>query len=551
MRLDFKWLAVALLLLGAALGVPTPGFSQEPEGARPAPTDGPSAPLPPGASAPPPLPPDGPPPPVPPGSSEPKAPQAASRVPPGAPGGTGPLSSPAPASGRNEAGYYARKGQRPSAPPASPAPPTSRDGKGGSSSGGTERRLVYEFFIFDLLLCLVAMVVTRDAWLSDRLRRHEPEDLPWQWDAAPRPGTDPPHAPPPATWLRRLQGACFDHPRGLATFAGVLVVTSVTVTLLLYGSMAFVRLDPGRMPDLAPRSKPLPFNSTAPRVARPYRMPGIFLATSTNGVAWEKQPGFTATRGGTHKMVVGGQGAVWAYVADAEHALERATVTPKGFEDISRVEIRGESQKLTLDPCAVPLNSERPRFRLYYVCTSRAGDPAAADARNEVHSAVSDDGLHFEREEGTRLAGLGITDPDVVRLTDGSWRMYYTEFPGSIRSARSADGLVFRVEGLRFANASVSSSLVEADGTTRLWFQSLDARLKGAIHAASSRDGLAFAIDGREVLTAGRITAPDGHGAFHPAVVRAGDGSYWMLYSSGEVFSNQRATESERSAPPR
>jgi len=45
---------------------------------------------------------------------------------------------------------------------------------------------------------------------------------------------------------------------------------------------------------------------------------------------------------------------------------------------------------------------------------------------------VSDDGLHFEPLEGFRVLSIVrgmVADPDVVRLPDGTWRMYYVGLP--------------------------------------------------------------------------------------------------------------------------
>lgn len=453
---------------------------------------------------------------------------------------------PTPGPAQPQAGYYTRRVPKVAASPAPPASPDRQEGRGGTPAERTERRLVYEFLLFDVLLCIVTVVVIRDAWLSDPMRRHDP-------DAAPRPplggggehgGAGLPQGAPTSA-LRRLQVAAFGTPRGIAGLSALLVVVSVTVTLVFYGSLLKARLVPGTLPGMAPRSLPVPFASSAPAVTRPYRMPDLLLATSPDGETWSKAPGFVAARGGTHKMVAGSEGTVWAYVADERHRLERATVTPGGLVDLARVEIAPDQPGLALDPCVVPLPAGAgPRFRLYYLHATRPGDPADASSRNEIVTAVSDDGLHFRQEEGVRLEGMGVTDPDVVRLADGSWRMYYTQAPGVIKSARSTDGLRFSLEGLRLANAWVSSSRVDADGSVRLFFGSLDSHAKGMVRAAASRDGLSFVVAPHPSVSAGTTGARDRHGAYHPAVVQAPDGRYWMLYSSGPAFTFRGDAES-------
>lgn len=66
-----------------------------------------------------------------------------------------------------------------------------------------------------------------------------------------------------------------------------------------------------------------------------------------------------------------------------------------------------------------PVRLEDGRLRLF------AFDQPAA---TQVASFVSEDGLAWEREPGIRIeapAGYQLTDPFVVRLVDGSWKMFY------------------------------------------------------------------------------------------------------------------------------
>ena len=90
------------------------------------------------------------------------------------------------------------------------------------------------------------------------------------------------------------------------------------------------------------------------------------------------------------------------------------------------------------------------RYRLYF---HRYTFPLVSgiDAGNVIISAVSSDGLLFEEEEGVRILQeteretFSVYAPEVVRLGDGSYRMYYSgwsdEIRGGIFTATSADGL--------------------------------------------------------------------------------------------------------------
>jgi hypothetical protein len=158
------------------------------------------------------------------------------------------------------------------------------------------------------------------------------------------------------------------------------------------------------------------------------------------------------------------------------------------------------------------------RVRLYYVST----DPADGGV---VRSAISDDGLAFAKEKGTRLrpgsAGQpddsGIIHMDVLALPGGAFRMYYDavgsigEAPDwrGIRSAHSSDGLSFRKDpGFRikagddpiaFADMVLSPFAERKRGTTKLFF-SLETDRRPAervgVYVATSQDGLSFSIKG-------------------------------------------------------
>ena len=108
------------------------------------------------------------------------------------------------------------------------------------------------------------------------------------------------------------------------------------------------------------------------------------------------------------------------------------------------------------------------RFRMYY-----AGplSPSVSGARHAIKSAVSADGLNWTVESGIRLLGDGdgdggpdgapanegvVNGPRVIRLSDGTYRMYYQAntlgfIPPDyrVKSATSTDGLTFAREGTR------------------------------------------------------------------------------------------------------
>lgn len=159
------------------------------------------------------------------------------------------------------------------------------------------------------------------------------------------------------------------------------------------------------------------------------------------------------------------------------------------------------------------------RYRIYFQRFSQEYDQQA------IHSAISDDGLHFEVEEGVRLVptsgGLDrdtVAATSVIQLPDGRYRMYYrgtvnektdsmnpNPFTTRLFSAISEDGLRFEKEpGVRIETrndilhemADGTFILQLEDGNYRLYFGSVD-----GIYQADSEDGLEFTLHPQPVFT--------------------------------------------------
>lgn len=151
-----------------------------------------------------------------------------------------------------------------------------------------------------------------------------------------------------------------------------------------------------------------------------------------------------------------------------------------------------------------------------------------------IVSAISDDGLNFEKESGVRISEG--CDPTIVETTDGKLRMYYKIQSGSggpgeaihkIYSAISEDGLAFEEEGLRIDSetsgdggwASVPDAIKLPDGRIRLYYVSNDPEAEGGLVSAISSDGLHFTREG--VILKGNFV--------DPAITILPDGRYWLL----------------------
>jgi len=181
---------------------------------------------------------------------------------------------------------------------------------------------------------------------------------------------------------------------------------------------------------------------------------------------------------------------------------------------------------------------EDGKWRLYY-----AIQPEVPNNNHEVYSATSTDGKTWTQESGTRKTMA--TFPEVVKLADGRYRMYYQN-SAVIKSAISSDGLSFtdeagtRVgtdnsEGLTLDNTAAPAVSLQADGTyVMLYRGSINERYASNTPNpstnlylwATSTDGLTFtqkgiAIDSRDETLNGQLDGAD--------LVKMNDGKYYVF----------------------
>lgn len=218
-------------------------------------------------------------------------------------------------------------------------------------------------------------------------------------------------------------------------------------------------------------------------------------------------------------------------------------------------------------PSLVPLPNNAG-WRMYYQTID--------NGQGIFKSAVSAEGLSWTVEPGVRLESGGSLDPDnivhpsVVALPDGTYRMYYDgevtkteqEFEWRILSAVSSDGLAWeKEEGVRI---NIGVAPLEADlvwnaharylpltGTYELYFsvQTPNDGFIDGIYLAASEDGLLFS-DPVAQLTPEKESGEFGPGGQtgsyqDPFILETetektmyywvqGDGIYWARLTSGE-----------------
>jgi len=168
------------------------------------------------------------------------------------------------------------------------------------------------------------------------------------------------------------------------------------------------------------------------------------------------------------------------------------------------------------------------RYRMYYGI-----EPEVPGNQLEVYSAISSDGLTWSEEPGIRIRWAAM--PTVIELPDGRWRMYYQgrlALKPCILSAISEDGLTFtREEGIRLETGGQGSydsynigspTIIRLDdGTYRMYYRgsmydeaSIWEKQFSFILSATSKDGLTWTkelgvrIDGRQSPFEGHVDGP-------------------------------------------
>lgn len=199
------------------------------------------------------------------------------------------------------------------------------------------------------------------------------------------------------------------------------------------------------------------------------------------------------------------------------------------------------------DPSVVRMSDGT--YRMYYAYRSGTG-PGQPCSGKQLRYATSTDLVRWTPVSTTLLADLGCGVPNVVRLSDGTWRLYYVRGgPGLEHGtylATSADGLVWNpTDTLLTPRDFVDPSVVQlSDGSWLMFtadFSSVQPPPPGFVqrlYVGTSENGLAWDFGDSAPLYA----APTGQGAFDPDAVVLPDGSVRIWWSQGTTSDNARVT---------
>lgn len=189
-------------------------------------------------------------------------------------------------------------------------------------------------------------------------------------------------------------------------------------------------------------------------------------------------------------------------VYGSEHVgMIKSTDGGKTWSDRVTVTIADKPNEngVAVDPSVVQLADGSIRL-YYYGPEGRIEDPATAEQSHPVYSAVSENGVDFTADAGTRLSLMSLTDPDVV-LLDGTWYMYYS-LGLSSGVATSEDGLAFEDQGSIPEDIGGVPGAIALEDGIRAYGCS-----RTGIQSAFAPDGLAFG-DADVALARGGVCDP-------------------------------------------
>jgi len=170
-----------------------------------------------------------------------------------------------------------------------------------------------------------------------------------------------------------------------------------------------------------------------------------------------------------------------------------------------------------VEPLPLPPPPPDEVVRLYYAVYVFTGDP------NDIRSATSTDGIHFTEDPGVRFSHpevSDITDPDVVRLNDGSWLMFTSLGTALLKATSPISEEVFTFDELfNWTQGGVPGSY-NFNGTVRTF----------VCHESGISVGTYDTGNGTLIYDGVALNAPpDGGMICDPSVIEV-DGQYLMFY---------------------
>ena len=189
-------------------------------------------------------------------------------------------------------------------------------------------------------------------------------------------------------------------------------------------------------------------------------------------------------------------------------------------------------------------------WRLYFSARDASGINRIFSAQSEnrkewsIEPSARIEPEMFHPQESAVDRVIGVSDTSIALLPDGRLRMYFSTFRGedwkqNICSAVSEDGLNWAIEeGIRINYGPLgyryivnNPSVIQIDGRWNLYFRgSNNMPIKDKIFHATSEDGLTWEVKGI-ALAPKSDCRKERHEVAHPFVFQTSEGFYRMYYT--------------------
>lgn len=248
-------------------------------------------------------------------------------------------------------------------------------------------------------------------------------------------------------------------------------------------------------------------------------------------ITQDSAPEIISVPGGYRVYFRAGLGIQSAYSTDGIHYTLASSPALLDWDDGSGIVTVG-------DPSVVPMSGGG--YRMYFKGAKGMG--AIGEATHKIYSATSSDGISFTLEEGIRIDsdtsgdGSWASVPDAVLQPDGSVRLYYVsggaDAYNSIVSALSTDGLTFDREGLALEGYNDPDVLYLPGGEYLMMAVERSTVLNKRVAVFASTDGRTFEEHSMVTDSAGTI--------LDPSMVLLPDGNilyyYWKASDSANLI---------------
>ncbi len=263
--------------------------------------------------------------------------------------------------------------------------------------------------------------------------------------------------------------------------------------------------------------------------------------TKENGIRTSGISSSTIIKNNEYWMYYTGNGIELATSTNGLNFVNRRTVIGYGRP--------GSGQEMVSNPSVFKLLDGR--YRIIYEgsrwAENEKGERNPTDRK--LYSAISTDGEEWTKEDGVRFQDhsdgkpneLFTSVPDIIRLSDGKLRMYYTRGATSATALSNDEGLTWTKEtDLKLRKVAIDPDIVLLDAAAYKLFFTTFAGEFGIgdqwVMSASSADGVNFVIDEGKLIepstSGGLLTDPD--------VIKI-DNGYRMYY--GEFKKGEHAPD--------